>query len=84
VVVKERVSDGGVSERRLHHRDFAIERGLTAVMKRSDGLPVLDGMRRLFCSLRHVLGGARLLEQGAVLQHGEVEVAELDPVGAAQ
>ena len=71
-------------ERRFHHRDLAIERGLTAVVNRGRGLPVLDAMCRLFRSFRHVLGGAGLLEQGAVLQHSEVEVAELHPVGAAQ
>ena len=53
-------------------------------MDRLGGDPVLDRLRGLLGSLGHVLGSARLLEQRAVLQHRQVEVAEVDPVGARQ
>ncbi len=84
-----RRGEEGVGHRRptqgiLHHGDLALEGGLTAVMDRLGRHPVLHGLARLLGALGHVLGRSGLFEQRAVLEDGEVEVAELDPVGARQ
>ncbi len=73
-----------VTERGLHHVDLTRESSLTAIVDGRGAHPILDGLSRLLGTLRHMLGGSRLLEQRAVLQHGEIEVTELDPVGARE
>ena len=83
-MVRKASDDGCVAERGLHHVDLTLERGLAAIVDGRCAHPVLDGLGRLLGALRHVLGRSRLLEQRAVLQHGEVEVTELDPVGARE
>ena len=47
---------------------------------RLGGDPVVDRRAGLLGPLGNVLGGARHLEQRAVLQHRQVELAEVDPI----
>ncbi len=83
-MVRKASDDRCLTQGVLHDRDLAIEGGLTPVVDRRRRHPVLHVLARLLGALGHVLRRSGLLEQRAVLEHGEVEVAELDPVGARQ